>query len=85
MNIYLISQTQNQDYDTYDSAVVCAPDADTARGMDPDKRNGEPYAFRWDFTGTYWCSNAALVEVMLIGEAAPDVPLGVVCSSFNKG
>jgi inorganic pyrophosphatase/exopolyphosphatase len=35
MNIYLISQTENEDYDTYNSAVVYAPDEDTARNLHP--------------------------------------------------
>lgn len=36
MNLYLISQSQNNYFDTYDSAVVCAPDEDTARWTHPD-------------------------------------------------
>jgi hypothetical protein len=87
MNLYLISQTENEDYDTYDSAVVCAPDEDTARRMDPDRvrgRNGKAYDFG-PSSCDWWCSSADLVEVRLIGKAAPDVHLGVVCASFNKG
>ncbi|MFA6125419.1 hypothetical protein [Sphingomonas sp.] len=38
MKLFLISQNQNYDYDTYDSAVVAAPDEETARLMNP--RNG---------------------------------------------
>jgi len=33
LNLYLISQKINTDYDTYDSAVVCAPDEITAKNM----------------------------------------------------
>lgn len=36
MKLYLISQEENSDYDTYDSAVVAAPDKATAAAMYPD-------------------------------------------------
>ena len=35
MNLYLISQTQNQTYDTYDSAVVAAESEEHARAIHP--------------------------------------------------
>lgn len=35
MKLFLISQTQNNDYDTCDSAVVAAPDEETARSTTP--------------------------------------------------
>lgn len=38
MKLFLISQTQNNDYDTYDSAVVTAPDEETAKGDESRKR-----------------------------------------------
>jgi len=84
MNLYLISQDENTGYDTYDSAVVCAPDEETARGMDP--QTGEPVIFdpdkrmMWD-----WCSSPDKVKVKLIGLAMWDLPQGVVCSSYNAG
>lgn len=33
--LFLISQTKNTRYDTYNAAVVCAPDEDTARHINP--------------------------------------------------
>lgn len=33
MNLYLISQDVNNDYDTYDSAVVAAESEEEARGI----------------------------------------------------
>ena len=83
MKLFLISQTENDDYDTYDSAVVCAPDEDAARLMDPGKDNGTPADFGRQYSS--WCSSADKVTVQLIGDAAPGLPLGVVCSSFNAG
>lgn len=38
MNIYLISQNHNNNWDTYDSAVVVAESEDIAKRMHP--RNG---------------------------------------------
>ena len=84
LKLFLISQDENDDYDTYDSAVVCAPDEEVARLMAPGGKNGEPE----DFEGrpySSWCSSADKVKVQLIGDAAPDVAVGVVCASFNAG
>ena len=83
MNLYLIWQYENDDYDTYDSAVVCAPDESTARGMDPGGENGEPFVFGRPFST--WCSSLEHVNVQRIGKAADGIPLGVVCASFNAG
>lgn len=35
MNLYLITQSENNNYDSFDFAVVAAPDEETARNMDP--------------------------------------------------
>lgn len=83
MKLFLISQDENNDYDTYDSAVVCAPDESAARLMYPGGNNGAPADFGRRFSS--WCSAAEKVKVQLIGDAAQDLPLGVVCASFNAG
>jgi hypothetical protein len=83
MKLFLISQTENDDYDTYDSAVVCAPDEAAARLMDPGADNGKPFDFGRQYSS--WCSSADKVTVELIGDAATGLPLGVVCASFNAG
>ena len=75
MNLYLISQTANQDYDTYDSAVVATTTEDKARHIVPGGGNfGESY--------NCWCNSPNEVSIKLIGQASPDVVEGVVCSSF---
>lgn len=79
MNLYLIQQNANDDYETYDSAVVAAPDEETARNMDPS--NGEPMTWGRDYCT--WCSKASQVHVTLIGTT--ELPQGVVCASFNAG
>lgn len=79
MNLYLISQNEDNDYDTYDSAVVAAPSEDAARNTHPNGRD-EP----WEkYDG--WCSCPELVNVELIGTALEGTKAGVICSSFNAG
>jgi len=79
MKLFLISQTENQGYDTFDSAVVCADVAESARSMCPSGSNSSPF-------GSYsWCSSPDQVDVKYIGEAADGMQSGVICSSFNSG
>ncbi len=81
MKLFLISQQTNNKYDTYDSAVVCAPDELTARHMDPS--SGEP--MNWGDKWSGWCKSVDDVEVEYLGEAAEGVKQRVVCSSYNAG
>lgn len=80
MNLYLISQTININYDTYDSAVVAAESEEAARMTHPNEEanwDGKEYKY-----GT-WC-NANDVTVKYIGKAAEGIS-GVICASFNAG
>ena len=81
MKLFLISQEQNNDYDTYDSAVVAAPDEETARQMNPD--NGKP--MEWRKQNSTWCSVPEHVAVRYLGKAVSGTEQGVVCASFNAG
>jgi len=81
LNIYLLRQNVNNEYDTYDSVVVCAETLDQAKLIHPSKVD-------WDGTdeelyGT-WCSWEH-VDGMLLGKASADMKKGVVLSSFNAG
>jgi hypothetical protein len=84
MKLFLISQDENQNYETYDSAVVAAPDEESARQMDPGGKNGAFTNFPFEVYPN-WCSSPNWVTVKLIGDAVPGLPLGVVCASFNAG
>ncbi len=75
MNLYLISQTDNIDYDTYDSAVVAAPDEESAKRIPPTEDS-------WDSS---WAKSPDSVKVKLIGAASPDIEQGVILASFNAG
>ncbi len=82
MNLYKISQTQNNDYDTYDSAIVCAESADQARLIGPCGQVWTENRKRWDWC---WCKHPDQVTVELIGVADPSIAPGVVLASFNAG
>jgi len=94
MKLFLITQSANNDYDTYDSAVVACETEEDAQYTHPD------YHFKWvdgewvfqinngktDKLGqevSNW-TNPKNVSVKLIGEAAEGIK-GVVCASFNAG
>lgn len=74
MKLWLISQSVNNDYDTYDSAVVAAETEDDARNIEVGSVG--PVAT--------WCKPEH-VEVRLIGDALPGTERGVVLASFNAG
>jgi hypothetical protein len=81
MNLYLISQTVNNDYDTYDSAVVCAENEEDAKMIHPGGEEG------WSSHRKFynpWCA-VEEVRCKLIGSAMDDQERGVVCASFNGG
>lgn len=80
MNLYIISQDPNNDYDTYDSAIVCAPDIYIAQGIHPSGDEGY-----WGSKYDTWCTDKSLVKVELIGEAVEGSEQGVVLASFNAG
>lgn len=92
MNIYRISQTVVDSYDTFDSAIVIAPDADTASRIMPvhsGLKAGWGQACQMiDPKDKYsgWATDAADVAVELIGVSSARMNrIGCVCSSFNAG
>ena len=70
MNLYLIWQDENNDYDTYDSAIVCAKNGDEAVKIHPSG-----YQKNWEEFNE-WASTPE----------KPDIDEGiVVLASFNAG
>ena len=96
MNLYLISQTENSGYDTFDSAVVAAPTPQEATEIHPYGylwANGEwtyPGGINSPSRGTpvrhdgTWCSPSQ-VSATLIGAAKEGTSPGVILASFNAG
>lgn len=84
LKLYLISQTKNNNYDTYDSAVVAAESIEDAKTIHPS-----PYIKgRWweDFDDyTSWVNYLNDIEVEYLGESKLEMKRGVVCSSYNAG
>ena len=74
MNLYLVSQSVNNDYDTYDAMIVAAPDEETARNM-------HPKGYRAPFDTTW--AHPSDVYVELIGQT--DREAGIILASFNAG
>lgn len=80
LNLYLLSQTVNNGYDTYDSCVVAAPSEEEARTIRPSSHS------EWgDERAHSWARFPEEVKVTLIGLAEENVPEGVVLASFNAG
>lgn len=96
MNIYLISWADGNDYDKFDSAVVIAPNEETARNMAPQHtcerleavRGGECEMVDWSRQRRKVCSAWAKfpsdVNVRYLG-AAHQLHTECVCASFNAG
>jgi hypothetical protein len=83
MNLYLISQEENNDWDTFDSAVVCAANEEDARTTDPYPAF-KPTPLMYGVDKRYWC-DPKYVQVKLIGKADQSTEAGVVCASYNAG
>jgi hypothetical protein len=78
MKLWLISQTENNDYDTYDSAVVAAETEEDARQMHPG--SGE-----WGGKYPTWAYSPEKVTVLYIGDAVQGTVAHVILGSFNAG
>jgi hypothetical protein len=91
--LWLLTQTRNKGYDTYDSCVVAAASADEAKKIHPrgdrflDGRgraydDGQRIAF-WEASS--WVRDIEDVTATLLGIADSSIKPGVVCASFNAG
>lgn len=79
MNLYLLSQSDNTGYDTFDSCIVAAKTEDIARNIHPNLSLG------WGSRGTDWARRPEKVKVELIGKAIKGTESGVILASFNAG
>ena len=84
MKLYLISQDVNDGYDTYDAAVVCAPDEWAARNMYPGDGTVITET-QWHGNSWTWCSSVEQVHARYLGEAEAGAEQGLVLASFNAG
>lgn len=96
MNIYLVSQNQNNGYDTFDSFVCIARTAREAKHMAPrHKYKYDPKTKKWLDLGPQiidwncpqvsgWALSPKHVQVKRIGISIRKKTC-VVCASFNAG
>ena len=77
MKLWLISQSVNNDYDTYDAAVVAAETEEEAKKIHPCGRQDDCSERTW--------ADPKNVKAKLIGEAVEGTKAGVVLASFNAG
>ena len=88
MNLYLIRQNINRDYDTYDSAVVIANSEEEAKTIHPEGYRWKDNKWRggWaiDLANKTWC-HPEHVTVELIGTATYGDAGDVLIASFNAG
>jgi hypothetical protein len=86
MNLYLISQTINNDYDTYSDAVVAAEDELRAKQIHPC---GQIWGEGWrsDLRHSWfdWAKTPEEVQIQLIGTAIDGTKEGVICASYHAG
>lgn len=87
MKLYSLSQTENNDYDTYSNLVVCSASEDEARlihpGMHPQFSNIDPWKNKWSMRT--WCTSPDQVKVEYIGEASDHLKVGIICAAFHAG
>lgn len=78
--LYLLSQEENNDYDTYDSCIVVAESEEAARMIRPC--GGEFGDGSW----SSWATKPKNVKVRYVGIASKELKSGsVILSSFNAG
>lgn len=75
MNLYLLTQDENDDDDTYDSCVVSAENEDCAKKIIP---------YGHGRRGLSWASSPENVTCKLIGVSNSEVSK-LIISSFNAG
>ena len=90
MKLWLLTQTVQAGYDTYDSAVVAAETTDAARRIHPDEfhqmydtRKTDEELAALGYCCQTWPSCYLDVNAEYIGEAKPGTEVGVVLASFN--
>lgn len=94
MKLWLISQDQNNGYDTYDSAVVAAENEVLAKTIHPSGyyvwvQGKVHFKFSDGHTelafSNNWASDLDAVKVEFLGEAKEGTEEGIICASFNAG
>jgi hypothetical protein len=83
MKLWKISQTRNNNYDTWDAAVVAALSSDAAKLIHPSGAETNYVPGYGDKYGGW--AHPDNVTVEYIGEARIGMLAGVIVASFNAG
>jgi len=86
VKLFRIFQEVNDDYDTYDSAIVCAENKESARKIHPssDSPNNVTETLENNDITCYWCGWKD-VKVEYIGKAKEGMKRHCLLASFNSG
>lgn len=84
MYLYLIKQDVNNNYDTYDSAIVIATSEEEAKTIHPDGSRWDGISWAGFRPDGSWC-NPENITVRLIGFPSSGEVGDVVVASFNAG
>ena len=76
MKLYLLVQLDNRNYDTFDSCIVCAKNAEDAKNIHPKGKVYSKHKLDWALSP----DNISCVE---IGEANDKQVRGVILASYN--
>ena len=98
MKLWLISQNENNNWDTYDSAVVAAETEDEARNIYPDNWSDRDHNVVWNGSKWMWhLADGRILDYINCSWTTPnhvsvkfladgyDGPAGTVLGSFNAG
>jgi hypothetical protein len=90
MKLFKIWQEVNNDYDTYDSAVVAAENEEEARNIYPSYQNEYNEVENkesWNPESPHddWVDNPKCVNVEYLGEAKPGTKKGQILASYSAG
>lgn len=80
LNLYLVSQTENQDYEAFSAFIVAAESEEEAKSFDPYGGKMDWTAWNW-----HWCLTEKAVKVKLIGKAAKEQASEVILASSHTG
>ena len=87
MNLYLITQDFNTDYDAYEFAVVAAETEEEAKTIHPYDDNMP--ILDGNFIGPYclstWAESVDQVKAEYLGIAKEGTEKGIIVVSFNEG
>ena len=94
MKLYLLSQSEQNGWDTYDSMVVAAGSPAKAKQIHPSEHyywDKKISSWVWEHTPTQpvrspeWANNPKNITTTFLGHAKAGTKEGVILASFNAG